>query len=324
MRRVGGIWFVVIILLVPAVVSAQNLLGLGLPGLTSFGSSCSPGDKAPYSVAGQIGYLGYNHALVFERSADGIVLGGIPNIRFTYPVEGLWLGASVGGGRQWGPFVACDPGDPFCLVLGGSWLFANNKQASEFLPADGSSRTWGPSIQWGTLYASLSCPAVWNFSVIGGFRYDSFLTKFAGPVATADFSSSDPTEEAQLSLTSYIPYVGAVAECGCIKLGVIGFPWVPGTIDYSETIAGGTVRYKAVGNYRSGQFLEASAAWGTRMGAVQVSAFATYTLLQAVANSDFSRTPIGGVAATAPHTLSFNRQNWIFGGNLAIDFNLPF
>lgn len=303
----------------PVGVSAEGFL----PGLPSLGgSACTPGHNADWSVAAKLGYLGYNKGLVFDRTAVGTVLGGSPECKYQYPIEGLWAGVSVGAGRQRGSFVICDPADSLCLSLGGSWLFASNKDAIEtasVFPDSPAYRTWRPNTQWYTLYATVSRCAVSNFSLIGGFRYESFSTKFVDPSEVQGLRS-DPTDEAELTLSSFIPYVGAVTRWGDVEVGVLGFPYVPGTIGYRQTLAA-SVRYEGSGNYRNGYFLEAFAEWGRQMQAVHLSAFATYTLLHAVGEFDLSRTE--GGTETAPYAFGFDRQNWIAGGKAVIGFNSP-
>ncbi len=267
--------------------------------------------------------MGSNKGLVVSREAVGTNPGGVNNVTFQYPVEGLWMGASVtcvGPGRG---FLASDPGDGLCLTLGASWLFPNNKEASETVNGGSGSRTWSPKTQWYTLEGSISGCPVANFSLIGGFRYDSFSTKFADPASQVDFGASLPTDEAELILNSYIPYLGALLKQGAVKVGVIGFPWAWGRVESRETIGGSFVRYESVGNYRNAYFLEAFAEFGGQVGVVQLSAFATYTLLHATGNIDFNRKPIGGVGETTPNTFSLDRQNWIVGGKALIGFNSP-
>jgi hypothetical protein len=301
----------------PAGVSAGGFL----PDMPSFGgSSCAPAHTANCSGAGKLGYL-YSNRLVFERAAVGANPGGINFVRNEVPVQGLWVAASVAGTGPGRGFAACESGDGLCVSLGASWLFPNNKEASEIIE-DGS-RTWRPNIQWYTLEGSVISYVVQNFSLIGGFRYDSFSTKFADPARVSDFGSSLPTDEAELILTSYIPYVGAVTKWGAVEMGVIGLPWVGGRIESRETIGGAAVRYETVGNYRNGYFLETYAEFGGQLGMVHLSAFATYTVLHAVGDCDFHRNPIGGVGVTAPDSFGIDRQNWIVGGKALIGFNSP-
>jgi hypothetical protein len=306
--------------------SAEGLFG-GVPGLPSLGgflggsSGCAPTNEANCSVAGKLGYMGRSRGLVFERQAVGTNPGGINTDTFQYPVEGVWVGASVTGVGSGLGLSAYGPGDGLCLALGASWLFPNNTEASEII--SGGSRTWGPKTQWYTLEASVSRCPVENFSLIGGFRYDSFFTKFRDPSSQVDFTTSQPTDEAELVLNSYIPYLGAVLRLGAVEVGVIGFPWAWGRVESRETIGGAGVRYESVGNYSNAYFLETFAEFGGQMGGGQLSAFAKYTVLHAKGNFDFERHPIGGAVRTAPDTFGMDRQNWIVGGTALIGFNSP-
>jgi hypothetical protein len=307
----------------PVAVSAEGFL----PGMPSFGGwSCAPAHKTNCSVAGWLGYLGYSRGLVFERGTVGPPNpGGVDTVRYQYPVEGIWLAASAAISGPKVGFAAYEPGEGLCLLLGASWLFPNNKQATETVNGAGGpgARTWSPTIQWYTLEAAVSRCSVQNFSLIGGFRYDSFSTKFADPVPVADFAASTSGDEAELNLTSYIPYVGAVTKWGAVEVGVIGFPWVPGAIEQRQTIGGSAVRYVTTGNYRNAYFLETWAEVGRQLGIVNLSAFATYTVLHAVGEFDFIRNPIAGASESAPNNFGLDRQNWIAGGKAMIGFNSP-
>jgi hypothetical protein len=306
--------------------SAQGLFG-GLPGLPPLGgflgrsSGCPPTHEADCSVAGNLGYMGRSQGLVFDRQAVGANPGGIDTVRYQYPVEGVWLGASVTCVGPERGLLAYDPRDGLCLTLGASWLFPNNTEATETI--NRGFRTWSPKTQWYTLDASVSRCAVGDFSLIGGFRYDSFSTKFSDPARQVGFTTTFPTDEAELVLSSYIPYLGAVLKRGAVEVGVIGFPWVWGRVESRETIGGASVRYESVGNYSNAYFLETFAEFGGQMGMIQLWAFAKYTVLHAKGNFDFDREPIGGVVETAPNTFGMDRQNWIVGGKALIGFNSP-
>jgi len=300
----------------PAGVSAEGLL----PGLPSFGGwSCIPGHKADCSVAGKLGYLGYNRGMVFNIETLGLPLGDLTNVRHQYAVEGIWLGTSV---RCAGPargVAACDPGDGLCFTLGGSWLFPNNKDEVEVYNENSIlKRIWRPTTQWYTLEACASRCSWSNFSLIGGVRYDSFTTNFADPFRAVGIRSR-PRDEAGLSLVSYIPYVGAETTWGPVKVRVIGFPWMRGEIQYRETFAG-AFHIEASGNYRNSYFLEAFAEWGRLVSSADLSVFALYTMLHTTGEFDLSFSPRGLSQAFA---FSIDRQNWIVGGKAVIGFNSP-
>ena len=297
-----------------------------LPGMPSLsGWSCAPAHKANCSVAGKLWYLGYPRCLVYERAAVASNPGGIDFVRYEVPVEGLWVAASAASSGPERGFAAYEPGEGLCFSLGASWLFPNSKQTNETINGAGGpgDRTWSTTTQWYTFEAYASRCAVQNFSLIGGFRYDSFSAKFTDPQPGLDFITSRPADEAELLLASYIPYVGAVTKWGGVEVGVIGFPWVFGNIEQRQTITGAGVRYQTVGNYRNAYFLETWAEVGRQVGIVNLSAFATYTVLHAVGEFDLQRQPIGGLVQTAPNTFGIDRQNWILGGKLVVGLNSP-
>jgi hypothetical protein len=298
-----------------------------LPGMPSFSQwCCAPSQKPDCSVAGKLGYLGYNRPLIFEIGAVGTPLqaGGVDllGLRTEIPVEGLWLGASVTGAGSRRGVSSCDPGDPLCLSVGATWLDPNNKEGSGLhfigsqLPDD--DRTWRPSIQWYTLEASAS-RCLGNFSLIGGFRFDSFMTSLANTAGPGAFFGL-ASDEAEFKLSSYIPYVGAVTRWGAVELGFIGFPWVPGTVLYKETFGLTGQRLEASGTYRNAYFFEAFADVGGRLGVVHLSAFALYTMLHATGELNVTVT---GNPSSQPYTFGIDRQNWIVGGKAVVGFISP-
>lgn len=283
---------------------------------------------------GKLGYLGYNRGLFFDIQANANPILVPPTQFFFFqqqiPVDGVWVGASVGGGRGGGSFAAFDPDSPLCLTLTGSWLFPNNKEGSETsfsaLPLTAEFRTWKPNTQWYTIDVAASRCGWSTFSLIGGFRYDSFSTSFSNPMALSVLGvNTSAAEEAELVLTSYIPYLGGVATWGPVTARLIGFPWVQGNVAYNETVA--SFRGQSTGNYRNSYFFEASAEVGGQMGVVHLSGFATYTVLHAVGDLDvsFGGSPSIFLPVFQPSTFGFglDRQNWIAGGKAVVGFNSP-
>ncbi len=309
------------LLSVPAAVSAEGML----PGLPSFsGWSCAPSHKADYSVTGKLGYLGYNRPLIFNMTAADLPVGVLNSLRLDVPVEGIWAGAWVTGTGPQRGVVACDPGEGLCLTLGGSWLFPNNKEASGdygiTITPNHFSRSWRPLIAWFTIEASASRCAWSNFSLIGGFRFDSFTAAFSEPLAVPGIGSL--TDVGLLDLKSFLPYVGAETRLGAIKVGVIGFPWIFGTMIAGEGAWGGFgVAGYATGTYRTGYFTEAYAEFGRQLGLAHLSAFATYTVLHATGNCDV-QVPIAAVPSRS-YDFGIDRQNWIVGGKAVVGFNSP-
>jgi hypothetical protein len=318
------IWLMclVALLYVPVAGPAEAFLP-GMPSLS--GWSCAPAHKANCSVAGKLGYLGYNRGLVFGLEATNLpILGFLQSLQLVVPVEGIWAGASVTSAGPERGFSACDPGGGLCFTLGGSWLFPNNKEAGEqyktnFEGFEIAQRTWRPTIQWFTLEAAASRCARENFSLIGGFRFDSFSAGFSDPSQLPVIGSL--TDVAALQLTSFIPYVGAETTWGPVKVWMIGFPWLFGTVVAGEGGLGFGVAGYATGTYRTGYFLETSAEFGRQMGVVHLSAFATYTVLRATGSGDLQLSVAN--VPSQPVDFGFDRQNWIVGGKLVVGLNTP-
>jgi hypothetical protein len=300
-----------------------------LPGMPSLsGWSCAPAHKADLGVTGKLGYLGYNRPLIFNMAPADVPLAfagvALPSLRVDLPVEGIWAGTWVTGARSERGFAACDPGDGLCFTFGGSWLFPDNKEASEqyivnFSPTASASysRTWRPLIQWFTLEAAVSRCAWSNFSLIGGFRWDSFSAGFSDPSLLPVIGPV--TDVAAIQLTSFIPYVGAETTWGPVKVGVIGFPWVFGTVVAGESAAGVPVAGYATGTYRNAYFAETFAEFGRQVGLVHLSAFATYTVLHATGQCDVQAPGL----TSRPYDFGLDRQNWIVGGKVVVGLNTP-
>jgi len=161
-------------------------------------------------------------------------------------------------------------------------------------------------------------------SGIGGFRFDSFSTNFTDPTPTASFGTSTPGDEADVTITAYIPYVGLVVNLdSTVKFGLIGFPYVFGTVKYNETIGGVPVRYEFSGNLQDSYFLETFAEFGTQVMGGYAGIFGILTYLHTSSDVDFNRLT-AATSTSVPYRITHDRQNWILGGKFALSFNLPY
>ncbi len=310
----------------PGYVGAQGLLpGLpSLPGLSSFGgllggaSSCGTGCDEVLGVGGPIfavGYLGNREGVTYSLDAEGTGVANATQIQHDFPVRGLWLGV--------GQVVPL--GERMAGMVGGSWLVPSYSRSAEtYILGDGGtgSRDWSTKIQWWTVEAAALYNFASSFAVIGGFRYDSFQTNFQDPenIHTVPGIQDD---EADVTLSHYIPYFGFMVSNGTVKAGFVGFPTLLGSIDYKQTLGGGggPSRIEGSGSYNGGYFLEFFAEAGAKMMGADLGVFGKYTHVHGIGNVDVDDDRAGG--QNDSFDFSLNRQAWILGGNITVPFKLP-
>ena len=336
MRRVVGLSLAVILLLLaPAFVSAQSLLGIGLPWAPSLGgalsgpaSCCDPGGLKCCPVL----YLGYE--INQSRGRNPLSLGQDfagsinssedvtrqRNIAFSDP-GGLWLGISN----------YCQCSDRVGIMASGWYLFPSSGDAEETYTVSvgslrGDFKIWNSTRSWGWIDGALVLGDPCGLNLIAGFRWDSYSVRLTDPRLFTGrgillLSSSG---EADLTLNSYIPLIGTQSCCGgpCCGLlvRVVGFPWVPGNLRFGETGILGR-RLQANGNYDRARFLEVFSEYSRTcpgFGCLGIFARWNYLDVKSATNAEFPGT-ISLVDSVTPI-----RTSWTIGGRIALDFNLPF
>jgi hypothetical protein len=313
---------------------AQGGLGVGLPGLPSFGGflggSYTCGEKPFPRVAApviHVGYMvGYDGArikgTVFGADTDGVGLGGITKIFQQYPNRGFWFGLS--------DTVALT--DYMGFTASAWYLVPSNPSSRETFNVGGgvasSERSWNTNIRWwwadGVFAFGPTCgPA----SLLVGLRYDYFTTGFTGP----PFDPTSPTPpgggtttvEADVITQAVIPLVGVQASYGGseskLMMRAMGFPTVFGSVKYNETILVAN-RLEATGNYKSGYFLEAFAEYSRKFGGAEVAGFCRYNLFQGNSDLNVDLLPAGG---SQTFRLGFLRSSLTYGVSFALGFNTP-
>jgi hypothetical protein len=331
---------VILISTAPCLVSAQ-----GFPGLPSIGGmfgrstgycgekSCDPGP----SLALEVGYTGDRRGATVDITTDTGFGIAFPNWRYNYPLQGLWLGLTAN----------IPVGDRLSFTASGSWLVPSNQRADEeqiFYTGIQPTfvRKWATSIQWYTLGAGAALSLEGPVSVVGGFRYESFETKFHDPEAIF-FVNNSPTDEAEVQVNLYLPYVGLVmglgsgssASCGSceiwdpkVQVGLIGFPYTPGEIKYAETIIELEPRFSVSGPVSNGFFMEAflNCNCGIGVSGANVGFFAkwSYVHAKAGATADAEDTAIVNPENRADSAdLTFDRRNWTIGAIFDVNFVSP-
>jgi hypothetical protein len=302
-------------------VSAEGLFGMGLPGLPSFGGwpggAAGCGEKlCPGGLKFDVGYLWGHRGMTFGFDAKGPLIAGVDVAnRFTYPLEGLWLGLTAQAPLK----------DDLGVILRGTWLVPSNQRVHEEFAIPGvgfvPSREWGTKIQYYTLDAAAVYPFCAPFNVLGGFRFDSLDTDFKDPKTETDYSNSRPTDRAELSFTGYIPYVGVGVNYGqALRLSFIGTPILWGELKIRETLGGGNQSWEWKSALRNGYFMEASAEYGLDVGVGRAALLAKWTYLHATSRSATGTFQGGG---SGDFSMDLDRQNYLLAGSFTVPLASP-
>src|SRR5208283_3184687 len=234
MRRVVGLFFAVIfMLLVPTLVPAEGLLGLGMPWGSSWGqasSGCgSCGEPGAFFCAWgkccPAVYFGYN---IQQNTSRTPATFGLTNRGdFAEPLgtnqialtpsdpSGFWLGVSQ----------SCRVGERLGILVSGWYLFPTTSDAAEFYDPTpfpvvrqapilvSDPRSWSSNKSEGWIDGALVLGSTCGLNLIGGFRWDSLNIQLKNPVALpgAVAVRGTPADEANLTANWYIPYFGTQA-----------------------------------------------------------------------------------------------------------------
>jgi len=344
MRRIAGLSLAVILVLLVPTFAAADFFGLGLPWGSSWGqassgcgSCCDPGlyGGAWRNCCSQF-YVGYEIAQSRERKpiSASMDLTQNPfgpytafiqqtNTHFSDP-GGLWLGVSN----------YCQCSDWVGLWLSGWYLFPSsgdartNYQTSFLTGPDPAqyARKWSTTQSWGWIDGAVVLGSPCGLNLIAGFRWDSFSIKLCnpGPVTpTTTFAIGTTSDEANLTLNSYIPLIGTQAcwggPCCGLLVRVWGFPWVPGNQQYGETgVLGAGTRLQANGNYDRASFVEVFCEYNRPCPGYGCLGFwARWNSLYTYTNSS-PVVPGFGVINAGPI-----RSAWAIGGKVTLNFDLP-
>ncbi len=241
----------------------------------------------------------------------------------------------------------CQLSDRVGIMASGWYLFPSSGDAQEtygpglqaFQPApggptltlvSGNVRTWSITRSWGWLDGALVLGSPCGMNLIAGFRWDSYSIKLKDPspfgptgflLAGATFPGGTLSDEAELTMNSYIPLIGTQCcwggPCCGLLVRVVGFPWVPGNLRYGETVNEGvSARLQADGNYDRGYFMEVFSEYSRScagFGCLGIFARWNYLHVRSLGSADVLGT------TTFP-----NRTSWTIGGRLTLNFGMPF
>jgi hypothetical protein len=279
------------------------------------------------SVEVDFGYIGARRGAFISLEAEGAGLGQDNAIGHALDLDGVQLGLSA----------AFTVAGRVGVVARASRLFPFGQVASEDalamtgVGAAGGSRDWSRSVQWWTLDVAAAGPVYAAASIIGGLRLDSFDASMRA-VSGYNSGAGSPSDRRDITATAYLPYVGFMTTHGHLSVGVIGSPWVLGHVDYRQTIAAqlaggwGNLRPEGRGPFKDGYFMEGFAeVTGNPLGRYgEIGVFAKYTLVHGLAAFDVAsgQAPPAGQASDR-YNFTFQRQNWMLGGKLALNFSSP-
>lgn len=263
-----------------------------------------------------VGYLGNREGCTYSLDTEGAGVGGTVHLTHDFPLRGLWLGL-----RQVFPV-----GENMAGMVMGSWFVPGATRSEEgYLQGDGTPmhRSWRTNVQWWTVEAAGLYNFASSFAFIGGFRYDSFQTNFkdAEDIETV---AGVPDDEADVTLSHYIPYFGFLVANRNVSAGIVGFPTLLGSIDYKQALTAGiNRRIEGSGSYNGGYFLELFATAGADVMGAEVGVFGAYTYVHGLGNVDVDESFTGFATQNDSFDFSLNRQAWILGGSITVPFKLP-
>ncbi|MEW6113505.1 MAG: hypothetical protein AB1664_15340, partial [Thermodesulfobacteriota bacterium] len=254
-----------------------------------------------------------------ENDAAPVI--GLLETRHDYNLEGVWLEVAIP--------VTFDYN--YGLMVSGAHLFPAAATSRQTYSLDGGvgggRRDWNTDIQWWNVQAAGSYAFWRGVSLLAGYRWDSFMTKFTSPSDLVGIPGLN-TDQADLTVSAHIPFIGIQLDpwLSCetfTKVGFVGFPVVLGTLIYKEgvgNIANGPAALNGNQAFDSGYFMEAYGEGGMKMANWNVGGFVKYSTLHATSKVDLEASLAANGLAVQKYNFTFDRRNWIFGGKIGVAF----
>ncbi len=239
-------------------------------------------------------------------------------------LRGVWFELLV-------PVKCCGP---LGVMLGGFYHFPLWRDSNETVNTLGQAtvaRTWKAAPQWGGTQLALTYELSPSLTGIVGFKYSNFQVNFSN--VSPVLNPNDVGDRADISINEYIPYFGfsfsrVLPSSGIdLELGLIGFPTVMGSVEFTETVNSGFVIngttvpvFLGSANFRSGGFLE----WFAELSlpvrdCCRLGAFVRYNVVQASSVVNVGeRNNI--IPARVDYDFDFDRRVWSVGGSLSFVF----
>ncbi len=318
----------------PALLFAQGLMPAGFPG-GLFGPGLGSGayGQAPYGqrLLDPLSlYVGWGDTSPAQTtfSFDGQQLGGgISGLAYRWRVSGIWLGVYEKANFSENAAVAVEAW--WLIPTGNRGLETANfstigGQAAPFVITVPTVTDWTAQNDWWFIDGRLMLGQAYsNFMMFAGFRYDHFSTRFESPSGGLGLFAGT----GDVTVNSYIPYVGAEYKArasggGNSLVRILGFPWVPASVQHNQTIAGGS-RAETTANFTNrGYFFELFGEYDWLVtGGLGIGAFARASWL---GGRGASNTDVNPAGTSVSDNITFYRDQVTVGGKVSLDFALPY
>lgn len=285
-----------------------------------------------------VGYLNGGRGLAISGDILHIQLGPwYQELPFDFsadvPLYGVWVGLTeeiLLGGPNKG------------LTLHGRYLLPTNEEFQSTLYNYGwdkqqpEIRRWDSETERWYVDGALFYKFGASVSAMAGLRFDyhnvtlddpqfiEYITWFGSAI------TSLPDQEACFNLQNWAPYLGLTVDLSSgnsiLKVSAKGFPWLATRHDWGMTTDDTYQRYSQDSYPTSSHFFETSLEYGRPFfeGAL-LSLFAEWNYFEASAfTTDVEHAPSTDIAAKLPADFSLRRSEITVGGNLTLDFTLPF
>jgi hypothetical protein len=322
-----------LIILMGTAAGAQGFSPFALPGglfgqgaRAQYGPGCGQSGEPEAGLSALVGYASDVGKTRFSISARNNGIGGVLSRLYDYkPISAVYFGAEL-------PIQLGGMGK---AIISGSVIIPATRGITENdylfpgLETSLGGSGWNADTIWGTLQGLYAYPASAG-CFLAGFRWDHWQTSLRNRVdISPGFAAAFPDDTGAFSLNGYIPLVGVASGGGGLTVGAVGFPWVPGDFEFSETRNAGVLRFDSGStSFKRAWFVEIFADYRlpVAMGVGQSFADANLWLfgkinwLSANADLTFRRSP---AAVSDDWEFAYYRTMFVVGGKATINFSLP-
>jgi len=300
-------WTLVMIAAMPA--QADGIFGLGLSGLPALATAPFDSGKLPVFEPLNF-YVGWQAT----RKRD--------SRRYNLDMDGLWLGLEgrTNAANRWSAYID-------------AWVFVAqvSQDASGFEvatnpPLPTASRMWDTRAERYYVDGALVYWCSRRLGALAGFRYDHFSVRLKNPTDVSGFSTN-PSDTADITVNSYLPYVGLQCTVGgpvsSVKIRGIGFPLAPANVAINETGAAGILtRLESRGTFQRGYFFEIFGEYNRSiLSDASLGAFFKWTYLHG--NAHLATDFLPGLGSLTSDGSGFFLDSVTFGGRISLNFGSP-
>ncbi len=264
------------------------------------------------------------YALDAVESPTGHPLGSaLGIITFDYDYDAIQLGASA-------PVTMGDMG---LLTLSGALALPSTgtgrEQFTRHSPGTRpqAGRDWDADTFFAYLEGLCSYPVYGGFTALGGFRWCNWQTSYKNSRNFVQPTRYDDRDTGDVTVNTYVPFVGVMIDMGGLSTGAIGFPAVFGAIESTWVDEPGDL-FRFSGEFGGGYFLEAFIGYDVSMtnavgdSELSIGLLVKYSTLRAETTLNLERI-VGSFPRTpAPYDLAFKRNLFTLGAKATLDFNI--